>query len=102
MDGNCAICGESPTNSNPLRHLVELRSRPADDMREIVLCADCTRRREVRSWSTVGPRGQVLETALESHPDSSAKRFSYLEDEQRIHLLRLRPDWVGNRAADAS
>jgi len=97
MANHCEICEKTGSPGNPLIGLKELEAEHGGTPESFYLCQDCMQQREVASWPLRGPRAERVQNALERHADALHPRFTYLSDARRIHLLRLRPQWVHER-----
>lgn len=97
MQAHCEICERTDSPGNPLTGLNELEAEHGGTPEAFFLCQNCLSRREVASWPLRGPRGERVYDALEHHTDVLHPRFTYLSDSRRIHLVRLRPQWVHDR-----
>lgn len=63
------------------------------------ICRPCLAVREAASWPSNSPDGRRIAAALTDPAGPSGARFSYLRDEDEVvHLLRLRPGWVDRHA----
>lgn len=95
MPATCITCGAST-------ELVRLNERgfgPAHQGLTVTLCQGCLEEREARAWEPDTKEAQSLLEALEARRAPPLERFTYLEDpEGTVHLLRLRPDFVDDRA----
>lgn len=98
LNDHCEACNQAPTRGNPLILLQELGGGDGETENQINLCRGCLGRREVMSWSTKRAIGEEIARALEEHP-STHGHYSYLRDETRIHLVRLRSKWVAQHVA---
>lgn len=97
MQAHCEICDRSNAAGNPLVGLNEWDAEHGGNPEAFFLCRDCLSRREVASWAISAPQGERIQGALEHHSDVLHPRFTYLSDAKRIHLVRLRPQWVHER-----
>lgn len=99
MHATCATCHATGDVGDELHELTEVGGEGPSDARTIHLCEDCLDRRETSQWPLAGEAGQRLYEALDSQPHAPRERYSYLlEPDQRLHLVRLRPDWVQQHA----
>lgn len=93
----CGTCGDSAQ----IRRLNELGFGPENEHKAIYMCDDCLEQREAKSWHIDEATGQRVYEALHGRHQASHQRYSYLlEGAERIHLMRLQPDWVDQQAAD--
>lgn len=98
MERGCAICGTSSSRKNVVASYVESRQGPPGRHHEIPLCEACVERREVESWKTKTVTAQRMHTGLGRQEESPLGRYVYLEDKDRIRLVRLRAEWVAAHA----
>lgn len=99
MQATCATCHATGDVGDQLHELTEVGAGTPEGARTIHLCEDCLDRRETGHWSLAGAEGQRLYEALHSEPHAPRERYSYLvEPDQRLHLVRLRPDWLHQHA----
>lgn len=97
----CAACGARSTRGGRVRRLNELGFGLENERKAIHLCQDCLHRRTERQWTLEDDDGRRVYDALHGDPNGTRQRYSYfLEEDDRIHLLRLRPEWVDENAAD--
>ena len=89
----CQLCNDEGTPENPAFLLQELGLGPAQPDRFLLICRDCLARREVVSWSSKREIGHEIARALADHPGKHG-HYTYLEDPNFIHLVRLRSGWV--------
>lgn len=95
MAATCITCGAS----SQLVHLDERGFGPVHQGLTVTLCRGCLDEREARAWEPDTEETQALLEALEARRAPPLERFTYLEDpEGTVHLLRLRPDFVDDRA----
>ncbi len=95
MAERCITCGAS----SELVRLDERGFGPAHEGLTVALCRGCLEAREARSWEPGDEGTQTLLDALEPRHAPPLARFTYLEDrEGAVHLLRLRPGFVDDRA----
>ncbi|MBI2077748.1 MAG: hypothetical protein HYT80_05165 [Euryarchaeota archaeon] len=99
MEKECAICGDAPTQKNPIETLRENRIGVQGFHEEIRLCKACLGRREAKSWNAAGTQGRRLQDALEAQSEPPQGHYTFLQDDQKIHLVRLRPTWLAEHAA---
>lgn len=98
----CETCGATGTIGEGIRTLNELGVGPGHQAHAIHLCEDCLERKDTRSWELTDALGRRLYETLEAQTEAPARRYSYLlEPGERIHLVRLRPDWVQRHALEA-
>lgn len=97
----CDACGARSTHGGRVRRLNELGFGPENAHKAIHLCHECLERREARRWTLENDTGQRVYDALNDRVQTTGQRYSYLiEEDDRIHLMRLQPDWVDENAAD--
>lgn len=97
----CDACGARSTAGGRIRRLSELGFGPENEGRAIHLCEECLDQREERTWQIDEDDGQRIYEALHERHQVSGKRYSYLmQGAERIHLVRLQPEWVDQQAAD--
>lgn len=96
----CDACGARSTNGGRVRRLNELGFGPENEHKAIHLCQGCLEQREARRWTMDDDTGQRVYDALHDRSNVSGKRYSYLKETDRIHLLRLQPSWVDEHAID--
>lgn len=93
-DATCAACGTEGTLGRAVRFL----STPggSDEPDEALhLCEGCLSKRSAKTWHSDGSQGAQIKEELDGPTSGPRDRYSYLEEPgQRIHLMRLRPDWV--------
>jgi hypothetical protein len=80
--------------------LTELGFGPENEAKAIHLCEGCLTDREERTWSVDDDIGRRLRDALHQRRQASRQRYTYLEEPDTIHLVRLQPEWVDNQASD--
>lgn len=102
MDNECAICGSEGTKTNKIRSYSEVRQNPDGFHDEIRLCESCVKTREVASWSVKTDPGRRLHGELDLQMETPGGRYTYLDDDRRLHLLRLRTNWVSRHAASVT
>jgi hypothetical protein len=82
--------------------LVQLTAPAADDVGTLTLCEACLDLRETGAWGLDEPDGRRLRATLEGLDHEPAQRYAYLvEEDTRLLLVRLRPDWVAQHARPA-
>lgn len=95
MTERCITCGAGTA----LVRLDERGFGPAHQGLTVTLCRGCLDEREARAWEPGTEEAQSLLEALEARRAPPLERFTYLEDtEGTVHLLRLRPGFVDDRA----
>lgn len=96
---HCETCGET----SKLVELTELGFGPGHEDDGIHLCRSCLEEREAACWSSSDPDGRGILDALAGRNEPHHGRYTYLQDDdQEIHLMRLRQSWVDRHAAPGS
>lgn len=93
----CATCGAN----DELMSLSELGFGPEHGPRALLMCPSCLERRQAASWPATSEEGQGILDALAQRENPLEERYTYLGEEQAVHLVRLRPGWVDRHAAEA-
>lgn len=98
---SCQACGTEGTLGQAVRTLTHVDADTGGGSQPIHLCQGCLMRRAAKVWHAQGSEGERLQSALAENPRPSSSRFSYLEEPgQRIHLLRLRSEWLDEQSRE--
>lgn len=104
MPAHCAICGDEGTADQPIAKLERIDHAARGPDGELRLCRNCIDRRTTKTWARTGDEGKQIaaEWLRHNHPEHDGRLTYLVENDETIHLMRLREDWVEGRVADAS
>lgn len=95
----CDVCGIMDLPHAEIAHLTRAGRATLRTSGELNLCRTCLEIRSEGHWRTDGYEGRRIAQALETHARPVPNHYAYLvEDGAVLHLMRLRPEWVDQKA----
>lgn len=93
MVATCDVCKRNHDEGD-LHELSGLDAHSRGLGEGVRICDRCLDRRQTRVWTQADPDHDDLVDALQRRTEPKRGRYSFLEEDEEVHLVRLRDDWV--------